>query len=182
MGNATLKRNPSANATLGLRTLALFEAAKGEVVLLIACGVLHLIHKNPDDMATRAAEVLHVNPEGKLSGLFLELANHATDRSLWVLAFGAIVYAGVRSIEAYGLWRAREWAQWFELLSTALYLPAELYWLLHHPSWLKWGVLATNLVVLMFMMALRVNAAWQQQHRRSDRVTPTSGSVSLGPR
>jgi uncharacterized membrane protein (DUF2068 family) len=175
-------RSASANATLGLRTLASFEAAKGAIVLLIVCGVLHLIHKNQDDMAERLAEVLHVNPKEKLSGLFLELASHATDRGLCVLAIGALVYAGVRSIEAYGLWRAWEWAQWFELLSTALYLPAELYWLLHHPSWLKWGVLATNLVVLMFMVVLRVNAAWHQQHRRSDRVAPARGSVSLGAR
>jgi uncharacterized membrane protein (DUF2068 family) len=166
MENGKSDRSASANATLGLRTLALFEAAKGAIVLLIGCGVLHLIHKNHDDLATRMAEVLHVNPEGKLSGLFLELASHATDRSLWVLAIGAVFYTGVRSIEAYGLWREREWAQWFELLSTALYLPAELYWLLHHPSWLKWGVLSTNLVVLMFMVALRVNATWQQQHWR----------------
>jgi uncharacterized membrane protein (DUF2068 family) len=114
---------------------------------------------NLDELAERITEILHVNPEGKLSNLFVELASHTTDRTLWVLALGALVYAAVRWITAYGLWREREWAQWFELLSIALYLPPELYWLLRHPSWLKWGVLVTNLVILVFMLTLRVKSA-----------------------
>ena len=159
MDPVALSRNPSAKVSVGLRTVAVFEAAKGAIVLLIGCGVLHLIHKNLDDIAERIAEALHVNPEGKLSNLFVELANHTTDRTLWVLALGALVYAAVRWIQAYGLWQKREWAQWFELLSIALYLPPELYWLLRHPSWLKWGVLVTNLVIFVFMLTLRVKFA-----------------------
>jgi len=48
------------------------------------------------------------NPERTLSKLFIELATHTTDRLLWVLAIGALVYAAVRWIETYGLWRERE--------------------------------------------------------------------------
>lgn len=92
-----------------------------------------------------------------LSNLFLELASHATDHTLWVLALAALVYAAVRSIEAYGLWQQREWAQWFELLSAALYLPEELYWLLRHPRLLAYGVLVTNIVIFVFMLSLGVN-------------------------
>ena len=66
-------RNPSAKASVGLRTVALFEAAKGTIVLLLGCGVLQLMHKNVDDIAARIAEVLHANPERKLSNLFVEL-------------------------------------------------------------------------------------------------------------
>jgi uncharacterized membrane protein (DUF2068 family) len=134
---------PSAKTSVGLRTVAAFEAAKGGIVLLLGCGVLDLIRKNLDAIAERLAEVLHVNPDGKLSNLFVKLASHATDRLLWMLAIGAPVYAAVRSVEAYGLWREREWAQWFALLSTALYLPPELYWLLGHPTWLKCSALIT---------------------------------------
>jgi uncharacterized membrane protein (DUF2068 family) len=101
--------------------------------------------------------VLHVNPEGKLSNLFLELASRSSDRNLWVLALGALAYASVRSTEAYGLWQEREWAQWFSLLSTAVYLPPELYLMLGHPSWLKCAVLVTNIVIFLFMLSLRVS-------------------------
>jgi uncharacterized membrane protein (DUF2068 family) len=115
------------------------------------------MHRNLDDVAERVVQVLHVNPEGKLSNLFLELASRSSDRNLWVLALGALAYASVRLTEAYGLWREREWAQWFSLLSTALYLPPELYWMLRHPSWLKCALLVINLVIFLFMLGLRVN-------------------------
>jgi uncharacterized membrane protein (DUF2068 family) len=143
----------------GLRAIAVFELAKGVLILLLGFGVLALIHKNLDDIAERLTEALRVNPEGKLSNLFVDLANHATDATLWVLAIGALVDAMVRSIEAFGLWRGREWAQWFALLSGALYLPGELYSLLRHPTLLKWGVLVSNAVVLLFMLILRLEAA-----------------------
>jgi uncharacterized membrane protein (DUF2068 family) len=149
-------------AAVGLRAVASFEAAKGLIVLLLACGLIHLIHKDVGDLAERLTHIFHANPEGKLSNLFIELANHTTDRTLWVPAMGAVVYAAVRSVEAYGLWREREWAQWFELLSTALYLPPELYSLIRHPGPLKSAVLVTNIMVLMFMLVLRANAVRPQ--------------------
>jgi uncharacterized membrane protein (DUF2068 family) len=139
-----------------LRTIAMFEVTKAAIVLLLGCG-LSLMHKNLHDVVERVVQVLHVNPEGKLSNLFFELASHASDRNLWVLALSTLAYASVRSTEAYGLWREREWAQWFSLLSTALYLPPELYWILRNPSSLKSAVLVTNIVMFLFMLSLCVN-------------------------
>ena len=158
-----LHRKSQANSSAGLRAVAAFEAAKGVLVLLLGFGLLSLIHKNLEDVAERLTEILRINPEGKLSSVFLNLANHATDKTLWVLATGALVYATVRSIEAFGLWRGREWAQWFALLSGALYLPGEMYSLLQHPSGLKWGVLVTNAVVVTFMVVVRADAPHGQR-------------------
>jgi hypothetical protein len=44
------------------------------------------MHKTLDEVAERVVQVLHVNPEGKLSNPFFELASHSSDRNLWVLA------------------------------------------------------------------------------------------------
>jgi len=149
---------PHANHSVGLRTVAVFEAAKGVLVLLAGFGVLALIHKNLDDVAEHLTEILRVHPEGKLSNLFFHLADRATDRTLWALALGALVYATVRLVEAFGLWRGREWAQWFALLSGAIYLPGELYSLLRHPRALKWAVLVANVAIVLYMLILRVRA------------------------
>lgn len=153
-----LGRSTSTKASTGLRTVAVFEAVKGSLVLLLAGGVLDLVHDNVDNLAERLSEVLHVSPDGKLSKLFVKLPSHATEGTLWLLALGTLVYAAVRWIEAYGLWRELRWAQWFALLSTAFYLPPELYWLLRRPSWLRCGVLASNALILLFMVSLRVKA------------------------
>jgi uncharacterized membrane protein (DUF2068 family) len=157
MEHHALDRRHFTKTSLALRTIAMFEGAKAAIALLFACGLFHLMHKNLDDVAERVAQVLHLNAEGKLSNLFFEVASHSSDRNLSVLALGTLAYASVRSTEAYGLWREREWAQWFSLLSTALYLPPELYWMLRDPSWLKCAVLVTNIAIFLFMLSLRVN-------------------------
>ena len=157
MEDHALDRRHFSKTSVALHTIAIFEVTKAAVVLLLGCGLFHLMHKNLDEVAERVVQVLHVNPEGKLSNLFFELASHSSDRNLWVLALGTLAYASVRLTEAYGLWREREWAQWFSLLSTALYLPPELYWMLRDPSWLRCAVLVTNISIFLFMLSLRVN-------------------------
>jgi uncharacterized membrane protein (DUF2068 family) len=176
MEDHALDRRHFSKTSVALRTVAMFEVIKAAIVLLLGCGLFRLMHKNLDDVAERVVQVFRVYPEGKLSNLFFELASHASDRNLWLLALGTLAYASVRSTEAYGLWREREWAQWFSLLSTALYLPPELYWILRDPSWLKCAVLVTNIAIFLFMLSLRVNrhsscpqhpAAILHAHRRS---------------
>jgi uncharacterized membrane protein (DUF2068 family) len=81
----------------------MFEVTKAALVILLGCGLFHLMHKNLDEVAERVVQVLHINPEGKLSNLFFELASHTSDRNLWVLALGTLAYASVRLTEAYGL-------------------------------------------------------------------------------
>ncbi len=146
------------NKTLALRTVALFEAAKGLIVLLLGLGLLRLVHKNLDDFAEQLIRFLHVTPGGRLSNLFVTAAGRATDKNLWALAAGAAVYALVRFAEAYGLWHDREWAEWFALLSGSMYLPWEIYSLLRHPLLIKWVVLTINVAIVLYMLVLRVQA------------------------
>ena len=157
MEHNALDRRHFTKTSVALRAIAMFEVTKAAIALLLGCGLFYLMHENLDDVAKCVVQVLHVIPEERLSNLFFELASHSTDRNLWVLALGTLTYASVRSTEAYGFWRGREWAQWFSLLSTALYLPPELYWMLRAPSWFKCAVLVTNIATFLFMLSLRVN-------------------------
>jgi uncharacterized membrane protein (DUF2068 family) len=153
--------------TVALRSVAVFEAAKGILVLLLGLGLLRLIHKNLDDFAEQMTRFLHASPGGRLSDLFVNAANHATDKSLLALAGAALVYAIVRFAEAYGLWNDREWAEWFALLSGAMYLPWEMYSLMRHPHPIKWVILLANLAIVLYMIVLRVQANAHKTTARS---------------
>jgi len=148
--------------TVALRTVAVFEAAKGLLVLLLGLGLLRLVHKNLDEFAEQLIRFLHASPGGRLSNLFVTAADRATDKSLWALAATALVYAIVRFAEAYGLWLDREWAEWFALLSGSMYLPWEMYSLLRHPHPAKWVILAANVAIVLYMLVLRVQAGAQK--------------------
>ena len=164
-----IDRVRTSNVTLQLRSVALFEAAKAILILLLACGAFDLIHKNLDAVAEQIALMLRIRPAGRLSHVFVKLVTHVNDRTLPAVAAWALFDGAMRSVAAYGLWQEREWAQWFELLSSALYLPPEMYLLLHRPSWLRGSVLAMNIIIVLMMLRLSLNTVCLQQIQPTQR-------------
>jgi uncharacterized membrane protein (DUF2068 family) len=154
--------------TVALRTVAVFEAAKGLLVLLLGLGALRFMHRDLEDVAEQIIRFLHASPGGRISNLFIAAASRANDKSLWAIAAAAMVYAIVRFAEAYGLWYAREWAEWFALLSGAMYLPWEVLSILRHPHPIKWVVLIANLAIVLYMLVLRVQAGAHRSVARQE--------------
>ena len=109
-------RNPHAR---GLHVVALFEGAKGLLVLLVGCGLLTFIHRDVHEAALRLVEHLHLNPASHYPQVFLDLTERLNDTRLWSMAIAAAVYSAVRMVEAVGLWLRKSWAEWFALLDAA---------------------------------------------------------------
>lgn len=152
----------------GMRTVAIFEAAKAAVVLLAGLGLLALINRDVQAIAESLVRHSHLNPASKYPRIFIDAAERVTDARLWMMAGFAALYAAVRGIEAYGLWKERRWAEWFALASGGIYLPVEVYELFHHVTWIKAVVLLTNLAVVIYMAyALRHSADQDRELRRA---------------
>ncbi|HTY20317.1 MAG TPA: DUF2127 domain-containing protein, partial [Geobacteraceae bacterium] len=132
----------------GLRIIALLEAAKGMVVIIAGFGLMALIHRDVQKVAEDIVRHLHINPARHFPHIFLDAAAAASDARLWAMALGAMVYAVIRFTEAYGLWKEQIWAEWFGILSGALYLPIEIYELAVHVSPIKISILLVNLIVV----------------------------------
>ncbi len=143
----------------GTRVVALFEAAKGAVVILAGFGLLALIHRNAQDVVEEIVRHLHFNPAKHFPHIFLDVAASVTDARLWALAVTALVYAVVRFVEAYGLWRQQAWAQWFGILSGGIYLPIEAYELFEKATVVRAGILVVNLLVVGWLAWVRWRAA-----------------------
>lgn len=142
-------------ATNGLRTVATLEAAKGILVMLAGLGLLSLLHHDAQTLAESVVRHLHLNPAREYPRVFIQAATKLTDARLWLLASGAFAYAVVRGVEAYGLWRARGWAEWFAIVSGAIYLPLEVYELIHHATALKAAILLANAGIVGYVGYLR---------------------------
>lgn len=144
--------------TAGLRTIALLEAAKGLLVLMLGFGLLTLLHKDVEEVAENLLFHMHINTEHRLGQAVLHAAAKMTDTRLWAITAGAVAYSVVRFIEAWGLWNRRVWAEWFALLSGAMYLPLEIGKLIERPNGLHWALLLTNVVIVLYMLYVRVDA------------------------
>ncbi len=142
----------------GLRIVAVFEAAKGAVVILAGLGLLALIHHDVQKVAENIVRHLHLNPAMHFPRIFIDAAAAATNARLWVLALTAILYATIRFVEAYGLWRKQVWAEWFGILSGGLYLPVEIYELTVSVSLVKVCILIVNIVVVGWLSWIRWEA------------------------
>jgi uncharacterized membrane protein (DUF2068 family) len=142
-----------------LRAVASLELTKGMVVLLLGFGAVSMVHKDAWDTAEALLRFLHVNPDHHhYAQVFLNLADNVTDKKLWAVAAGAAVYSIVRFVEAYGLWLERPWAEWFALVSGALYVPFEAYEVVRRTTPIHVAVLVINLAIVFYMLYLRLLA------------------------
>ena len=139
------------DSSSGVRVVAVFEAAKGLLILLAGLGLLSLVHQDLQALAEDLVRHFHLNPASRYPRIFLELADRAADLRLWLLAALAFAYAGLRLVEAYGLWRGRRWAEWLAVASGAIYVPIEIYELFSGVTPLKAGTLALNVAIVAYM-------------------------------
>jgi uncharacterized membrane protein (DUF2068 family) len=136
---------------IAVRTIAVYEAAKAALVLLAGIGCLSLIHHDVQAAAERLIRLMQVNPAHHYPRIFIEAASKVTDARLWFMAWFALLYTVFRGAEAWGLWWERTWAEWLALVSSGIYLPVEIYELFHHATWIKAGVLITNIFIVVYM-------------------------------
>jgi uncharacterized membrane protein (DUF2068 family) len=152
------------SALVGLRAVATFEAAKGLGALLLGILMLTLLHDDMENVAENLLFHLHISTHYRLSREFITAASHLTDSRIYVVAGGASAYSLVRFVEAWGLWHRRVWAEWFALLSGALYLPAEIFKLIEHPSWLVLGIFLVNIGIVAYMAYIRLKSSKDERN------------------
>jgi len=151
------RMNPSGSTSASrraIRAIALVEASKGLLVLLVATGVLSLIHRQDlYDVAVQLVRHSHLNPASHYPQIFLDAMAKVQDGGhvLW-LAAGSAAYSAARLAEAYGLLRERAWAEWLAAASGAIYVPFDLLHLVRRPSMVGLVVVLVNLAVVGVMV------------------------------
>ena len=143
----------------GLRVIAAVEGAKGALVLAMGAGLHHLVHHDVRAFAVHLLHQFHLNPASHYPSIFLNATENLTDARLQMLALGALAYAALRFIEAYGLWRTQRWAEWLAAVSGGIYIPFELYHIGLHVTAVKLGLLAVNVAIVAYMASI----LWQSR-------------------
>jgi uncharacterized membrane protein (DUF2068 family) len=153
-------------AKSGLRVVAVFEATKGALVLLVGCGLLAFVHKDLHEAATQLVRALHFNPAKHYPSIFIDAADRVTDLQLWMMALSALFYSLVRFVEAYGLWHRQQWAEWFGFLSGGIYIPMEVFEVSRQLTWPRVTVLVVNIGVVAYLSDILWRTRRRRRHRR----------------
>lgn len=151
-----------------LRAIGSMELIKG---LAVFAGALWLFLDSQRDFvatATALVNVLHVAPGGRFASWLLDLVSQVTPEKVRSVALIGFAYSGLRFIEAYGLLTARIWAEWFAILSCAIFIPFEIAEILRESTVFRWGLLLLNSAILAYLVHIRY-AARRRQHVRPGR-------------
>jgi uncharacterized membrane protein (DUF2068 family) len=153
MNHTILNRCDNSSAySRGVYAVALFEGAKGVLVLVAGFGMLTFIHKDIHEAAMRLVKHLHLNPASHYPSIFIDLTEHINDTRLWGMAAVAALYSIVRFIEAAGIWLRKRWAEWFAILTGGAYIPIEIYEVVRKTTWPRVTVLIINLFVVFYLL------------------------------
>jgi uncharacterized membrane protein (DUF2068 family) len=147
---------------LGLRAIAIYEAAKGLIVLVSGSGLLLLVHRDAQAIAERLVAHVHLNPASRYPRIFVQIATGASPGRLHLLALGALIYSLLRFAEALGLWHARRWAEWFGVATGLMYVPFEVVSLIRGPSIEVLFALVTSLGIVVFL-GLRLRSSRRRE-------------------
>ncbi len=164
----------TAKPPLGLRTIALFEAAKGVLVAAAGTGILSLRHTDLHAATDAFLVRHHIDPERHYTRLFIESVARATHTHVGQVVAICFVYAAIRFAEAYGLWRGKHWAEWFAVISAGIYLPIELQHVFHRVTLLNTSIMCFNVVIILYLVRL---LGQQRAERERARAGPLNGEA-----
>lgn len=138
----------------GLKPIAIFEACKGLLALLVIFGLHELAGLDLQHLIENIFSHLHLNPASHLPSAMLNAAAQFSNMNMVFLATAGLLYSLIRFVEAYGLWHSYRWTEWFALVSGAIYLPFELYEFITKTSVLSAILFFVNLSIVVYLFYL----------------------------
>jgi uncharacterized membrane protein (DUF2068 family) len=146
------KENQTRN---GLRSIALFEAFKGLLVLISGFGLLAFVDGDLQALGENIIAHLHLNPAHHFPQIFIQSLVKIGNTNHVLIAIGAILYSTIRLLEAYGLWYDKNWAEWMAIISTGAYLPFEFYDIWEKQTAVRIGITVLNIALLIYLIFVR---------------------------
>lgn len=150
-------------AAKGIRAIAIYEAVKGLIGLGAGFGLLALINRDITDFAEDLIGFLHLNSEGRIANRIVETVIKLNPANIKIFFAIALVYATKQFVEAYGLWRLRAWAEWVAIFSGLLYIPVEIYELIHKPTFTRAAILIFNAAIVIYLYSFRKEQKHEKQ-------------------
>lgn len=132
--------------------IALERTLRG--LLLLAAGI-YLLAKagaNFGDIANHVARRLELDPRRHFIRHVVAKLGRLKRHEVQFFGGVAIGYAALEITEGVGLFYRKRWAEWLTVIATSLLVPLESYELVRHPSALKAGGIAVNVLIVAYLV------------------------------
>jgi uncharacterized membrane protein (DUF2068 family) len=136
----------------GLWVIAAFKLLKALGLIALGVGALRLLHKDVAAVAEHWINVFRIDPHNHYIDLLLSKLAILDDRRLKEFSVGTFIYAGVFLVEGLGLAFRKRWAEYLTIITTASFLPLEIYELVRRVSVSRCLALAINVAVVVYLV------------------------------
>ncbi len=150
---AAARRTHAGHGGRWLIAIGLFKLAKGAALLLLAFGLLSLLHKDVAAAAEHWVRLLRVDPDNRLIHSLLVRIFNVTPKQLREFSVGSFLYSAIFLTEGVGLLGRRHWAEYMALISTGLFIPVEAFELSLHFTLVKLAVTLVNFGIVWYLAA-----------------------------
>jgi uncharacterized membrane protein (DUF2068 family) len=145
----------------GLMAIGVLKLIEAVFFFLVGVGVIHFLHRDLGEAATRLAERLNFDLDGRMMTWVLDHLDAVTAHRLKQIGVATFLYAGLRIAEGVGLILEKVWAEYLTVGATVSFLPWELYEIVRRPDWIRVCLLVANLMVLAYLVW------WMRRNRKT---------------
>jgi uncharacterized membrane protein (DUF2068 family) len=146
----TARKKEDKSTTLLL--IALFKLFKGVLLVIVAIGALRLVHKDVSAVVMHWVDLLRVDPDNRLIHRIIVRSFGIQAKQLREISAGTFFYASILLTEGIGLLMRKHWAEWFTVISTAVFIPLEIYEIFHRFTWVRVAVLLVNAAIVWYLV------------------------------
>jgi uncharacterized membrane protein (DUF2068 family) len=129
-----------------------FKLTKGLLLVAVATGALHLLHKDVADVVAAWAAHVHVDPENRYVDRVLSTLSSLDERKLRAISAGAFLYSALLLTEGTGLLLRQRWAEYFTVVVTGSFIPLELYELARRVTVPRLIVIGINVAIMWYLI------------------------------
>ena len=144
-----------------LRLLAVERALRGTLMLLGAIVIFQVAAQRGSILSEIQRLLLAYRPLGQELGVQLTGSWIVTEiekylggngNAFRLAGLGLLAYGIVQIVEGVGLWGGWRWAEYLATIATSLFIPLEIYELVHKPTALKAMALTVNVIVVIYLV------------------------------
>lgn len=139
----------------GLRLIIVWKIIKA--TLLAAVGITAFVLADSDlhQIGVDTVRWLGLDPASPRIARALASLTGMTPGRMALVGAGALAYAGLQAVEAFGLHRRRVWAEWLTVIATSSLLPFEIYELMRDATLGKLAALVVNAAIVLYLLRHR---------------------------
>jgi uncharacterized membrane protein (DUF2068 family) len=141
------KENPTTLLLIGL-----FKLFKGVALLIVAIGALRLLHRDVSEVVEHWIDILRVDPDNRFIHKILVRSFGIQAKQLKEISAGTFFYSSILLTEGIGLLMHKHWAEYFTVISTAVFIPLEIYEIVERFTWVRIGVFLLNVAIVWYLV------------------------------